>query len=141
MNELDELLKRFALTESGIQKIQKEIIDFFAANIKPHSSPQVIILGAGKTELEKVALRELHHDAVINNADNYRDYHPQVAIIKKYYEPWYPKLTAPYAQRWALGLHAYYRELKLSYTLETTLRDGKKNKRNHPAFKIRWLPR
>ncbi len=130
MTELEQLLARFALPEKEVALLQQKINEYYTRNIHPSSHPRVVILGAqpgaGKTELQNIALRQLEHNAVINNADDYRDFHPQAHLIKQHHERYYPELTASYAQHWAVGLQHYCRENGLSYTLETTLRDGKR---------------
>jgi predicted ABC-type ATPase len=92
------------------------------------SNPTVIILGgqpgAGKTELEKLALKELGGHVISCNADLFRDYHPKAEEIKNNYEAYYPEITAKYAQDWNNGLRRYCEANRLNYILETTFSSG-----------------
>jgi len=92
------------------------------------SNPTVIVLGgqpgAGKTELEKLALKELGGHVISCNADLFRDYHPKAEEIKNNYEAYYPEITAKYAQDWNNGLRRYCEANRLNYILETTFSSG-----------------
>lgn len=64
--------------------------------------PVVVIIGAqpgaGKTQLEDLAQKELGGNVVNCNADLFRDFHPRGEEIKHKFEAYYPELTSGYAQ-------------------------------------------
>ncbi|MBB5441086.1 hypothetical protein HDC92_004791 [Pedobacter sp. AK017] len=88
----------------------------------------VIILGgqpgAGKSELERIARKELGQNVVSCNADIFRDYHPEAEKIKAKHESYYPELTSEYAQAWNNGLRAYCEANRMNFILETTFSSG-----------------
>jgi len=118
----------YTIPPAEFNTIQEDIIYDFTHGIDPALNPTVIILGgqpgAGKTELEKLALKELGGRAIICNADLFRDYHPDAEEIKNKYEAYYPELTAKYAQDWNNGLRSYCEANRLNYILETTFSSG-----------------
>jgi predicted ABC-type ATPase len=125
---LSFLIEKYALSEDEFNDIFKTIIRIYTAGILPVNNPTVIILGAqpgaGKTELQGEAELRLLNNAVICNADNFRDFHPLFKEIKRYYEDEYPIITANCAQRWNDMLCLYCQEHKLNYILETTFSSG-----------------
>ena len=80
--------------------------------------------GAGKSELERIARKELGQNVVNCNADIFRDYHPDVEKIKAKHESYYPEITAEYAQGWNNGLRAYCEANRMNFILETTFSSG-----------------
>ncbi len=88
----------------------------------------VIILGgqpgAGKSELERIARKELGQNVVGCNADIFRDYHPDAEKIKAKHESYYPEVTAEHAQAWNNGLRAYCEANRMNFILETTFSSG-----------------
>lgn len=118
----------YAVTPDEFNLIQGDIIDDLTRGILPSGSPTVIVLGgqpgAGKTELEKLAIKELGGQAISCNADLFRDYHPKAEEIKNRYETYYPEITVKYAHDWNNGLRGYCEANRLNYILETTFSSG-----------------
>jgi predicted ABC-type ATPase len=125
-----ELHKRYELPPDKYQSSLQEIIRSYASRKKQSDKPTLIILGgqpgAGKTELQLVAEYNLLHNAVVCNADLFRDAHPMAVQIKKNYPELYPQITAEYARRWNDDLCEYCRANKLNYILETTFSSGER---------------
>lgn len=117
-----------AVTRDEFNLIQGDIIDDLTGGILPSGSPTVIILGgqpgAGKTELEKLVIKELGGQAISCNADLFRDYHPKAEEIKNRYETCYPEITVKYAHDWNNSLRGYCEANRLNYILETTFSSG-----------------
>ena len=128
MPTLEEIEKLYHLDDKLRDIIGKIIIDTFTAGVKPVEKPTAIILGgqpgSGKSELITQAQSILGKNAVICNADDYRDYHPQSDDIKKNHEEFYPDITVKYSQPWNNQLKNYCEEQRLNYTLETTFSSG-----------------
>lgn len=80
--------------------------------------------GAGKSELERLARKELGQNVINCNADIFRDYHPDAEKIKAKHESYYPEITAEYAQAWNKGLREYCEANRMNYILETTFSSG-----------------
>lgn len=125
---LKKLRQQYALTEEVFNIILRKIIKRYTYGTTPVDSPALIILGAqpgaGKTELQKEAELKLFKNAVICNADNFRDFHPSALEIKKNHPIQYPDITAEYAQRWNDELCKHCLANHLNYILETTFRSG-----------------
>lgn len=118
----------YTLGTTKFNTIQEDIIYDFTYGINPALNPIVIILGgqpgAGKTELEKLSLKELGGHVIVCNADLFRDYHPNAEEIKNRYEAYYPEITAKFAREWNNGLRSYCEANRLNYILETTFSSG-----------------
>ncbi|SFW27032.1 Predicted ABC-type ATPase [Sinomicrobium oceani] len=129
LDKLTQLQQQYALTEKDFETILQIIIRTHTQGITLSKTPTVIILGAqpgaGKTELQKEAEYSLLKNAVICNADNFRDYHPLADEIKRKHPVYYPDITAKYSKRWNDELSRYCREHRLNYILETTFASGK----------------
>ncbi|GAA4930261.1 zeta toxin family protein [Mucilaginibacter defluvii] len=125
---LNKLKEKFALTDKAFQKLFHGIIKAHTLGVTPAEVPTLIIIGAqpgaGKTELQKHAELKLSKNAVLCNADNFRDVHPFSKDIKQFHPDDYASLTAEYAQRWNDELCKYCLDHKLNYILETTFRSG-----------------
>jgi len=128
MPALEELEKVYHLNDKQNEAIGKIIIENFTAGVTPVESPVAIILGgqpgSGKSELITQAQALTGKNAVICNADDYRDYHPKSDEIKAKYEEFYPDLTVKYSQPWNNLLKGYCEENRLNFILETTFSSG-----------------
>jgi hypothetical protein len=69
-------------------------------------------------------LQWLNDDAVICNADEYRNYHPQFKEIATLHEKAYPEITAEYSKPWNDGLKSHCETRRFNYILETTFSSG-----------------
>ena len=122
------LKQQYALSEDQSKAIIAKIINDYTRRSLPSSHPTLVILGAqpgaGKTELQEIAELKLLKNAVVCNADNFRDYHPLAFKIKKEHPKEYPAITVEYAHQWNDQLCRYCIEHKLNYILETTFRAG-----------------
>ncbi|MHA4740678.1 zeta toxin family protein [Dyadobacter sp. MSC1_007] len=127
---LQKLIAKYELSEADYQEILQDIIRDTTYKRTRSEKPTVVILGAqpgaGKTELQKEAESQLAGNAVICNADNLRDYHPQAHEIKKDHPRFYPDITAPLAQRWNDSLVKHCVDKKLNFILETTFSSGRR---------------
>ncbi|TSJ39698.1 hypothetical protein FO440_18340 [Mucilaginibacter corticis] len=121
---------QYYLSVTDFNILQRGVIELYTKGIKPSKTPTVIILGAqpgaGKTELEILAVEELACNVVVCNADTLRDFHPKAQEIKRNFEEFYPEITAQYAQEWNEGLRSYCEANRLNYILETTFSSGHK---------------
>ncbi|KQS32459.1 zeta toxin family protein [Pedobacter sp. Leaf194] len=130
MDQLEELREKFRLSDREKAILSEIIIGDFTKNIKAEEKPVAIILGgqpgSGKSELTTAALKMLKGNAVICNADEYRDYHPKAEEIKENHEEFYPELTVDYSQPWNNELRAYCEGHKLNFILETTFSSGQR---------------
>jgi predicted ABC-type ATPase len=126
--ELDGLKKDYAATSSDVNKIADRIIKNLTAGITSHKQPKVVILGgqpgSGKGELTTQAQTVVSVNAVICNADDFRDLHPFASQIKKQHESLFPDLTAEFAQECNNRLRQYCEDHKFNYILETTFSSG-----------------
>jgi predicted ABC-type ATPase len=126
--QLDELKKKYRLSEEEADDTLKLIIKRLTYGVHTSKNPTVIIIGGqpgcGKTELQRIAENELNNDVVICNGDNLRDFHPQIKEIKLLYEGQFPAITVEMAHQWNNALCQYCRENKLNYILETTFASG-----------------
>jgi len=128
MPTLEELEKVYHLNDKQREAIAGKIIEDFTAGVTHVENPVAIILGgqpgSGKSELITQAQAITGKNAVICNADDYRDYHPKSDEIKANYEEFYPALTVKYSQPWNNLLKGYCEENRLNFILETTFSSG-----------------
>jgi hypothetical protein len=84
--KLEVLKKEYAVSSSTVDKIADRIIKNLTAGITSHKQPKVVILGgqpgAGKGELTTQAQTVVSENAVICNADDFRDLHPFATQLK-----------------------------------------------------------
>jgi predicted ABC-type ATPase len=136
---LQKLIAKYELSEADYQEILQDIIRDTTYKRAASEKPTAIILGAqpgaGKTELQKEAESKLAGNAVICNADNFRDYHPLAHEMKRDHPSFYPDITAPLAQRWNNSLVKHCVEKKFSFILETTFYSGPKLNQTIYSFK------
>jgi predicted ABC-type ATPase len=136
---IKELHEIYKLTDEEKEKISKRIINQYTQGVQPSTSPVVVILGgqpgSGKSQLITIAQKRLNNNAVICNADDYRDFHPKSEEIKRKYEKHYPDITVKYSQPWNAILQSYCEERKLNYILETTFSSG--NQMNETITRIK----
>lgn len=128
MPTFEELEKVYHLDDKQREAIGKIIIENFTTGVMPAENPLAIILGgqpgSGKSELITQAQALTGKNAVICNADDYRDYHPMSDEIKAKHEEFYPGLTVKYSQPWNNLLTGYCEENRLNFILETTFSSG-----------------
>jgi predicted ABC-type ATPase len=136
---LQKLIAKYELSEADYQEILQDIIRDTTYKRTRSEKPTVIILGAqpgaGKTELQKEAESQLAGNAVICNADNFRDYHPLAHEIKRDHPSFYPDVTAALAQRWNDSLVKHCVVEKLNFILETTFSSGRRLNQTIYSFK------
>lgn len=136
---LQELIAKYQLSESDYQEILRDIIRDATYKKTTSSKPTVVILGAqpgaGKTELQKEAELQLNRNAVICNADNFRDYHPLASEIKRDYPGFYPDITVQLAQRWNDSLVKHCVDNKFDFILETTFSSRSRLNQTIQSFK------
>ncbi|MDQ8015083.1 MAG: zeta toxin family protein [Flavobacterium nitrogenifigens] len=139
--ELEQLKKRYKISNYLFEQIAQGIIQQYTNGYSSNPSPTAIITGAqpgaGKTELQKLAEHKLNANIVICNADNFRDFHPSAQEIKSKYPEQYPELTAIYAQKWNDLLSQYRRDNQLNYILETTFSSGQRL--NETIFELKIM--
>jgi predicted ABC-type ATPase len=128
MTRIEEIERLYQLSESENERIGALIIEDFTEGVTSVDAPMAIVLGgqpgSGKSELITQAQVVTGKNAVICNADDYRDYHPKSKEIKKNYEEYYPEITVKYSQPWNNRLKEYCETNRLSYILETTFSSG-----------------
>ncbi len=128
MNVLDDLLNKYSLDYSEFNKIQSYIIELYSSSCFPVENPTCIILGgqpgSGKTELEKIAFKNLKYNSIICNVDNLKEFHPKSFEIKKRYPDYFTEITSKYAHNWNLALRNHCIQNNLNFILETTLNSG-----------------
>jgi predicted ABC-type ATPase len=136
---LQKLIAKYELSESDYQEILQDIIRDATYKRITSENPTAVILGAqpgaGKTELQKEAESQLAGNAVICNADNFRDYHPLAREIKRDHPSLYPEITAPLAQRWNDSLVKHCVDKGFNFILETTFSSGRKLNQTIYSFK------
>ena len=125
---LEVLKKEYAVSPSTVDKIADRIIKNLTAGIALNKQPKVVILGgqpgSGKGELTTQAQTVVSANAVICNADDFRDLHPFATQIKTEHENLFPDLTADFAQECNNRLRQYCEDHKFNYILETTFSSG-----------------
>ena len=125
---IEELKDKYKLSKEEFEHVQERLIKRATEKVTTTNNPIVIIIGgqpgAGKTQLQLSAEKSLNQNAVICNADNFRDYHPLAKEYRKKYPQYYAEISAPYSHLWTLALQKHCREKKLNYILETTLQNG-----------------
>ncbi len=118
----------YALSDSAFEKAQLYIIDNHRGNLTPAENPVAVIIGAqpgaGKSELETIAQKELGRNVMVCNLDALRDFHPDAETIKRKHEAYYPDITGDYAWKWRAGLMDYCVENRLNFIMEVTFADG-----------------
>lgn len=128
MATLEEIQNLYRLDDKQNKIIGNLIIEDYTRGITPVENPIVIILGgqpgAGKSELITQAQSMIGKNAVICNADDYRDYHPKSDEIKQKHEAYYPEITVTYSQPWNNRLKAHCEANRFNYILETTFSSG-----------------
>jgi hypothetical protein len=128
MLTFEEVEKLYLLDDKQREIIGNIIIETFTADVSPVKAPVAIILGgqpgSGKSELITQAQAVIGKNAVICNADDYRDYHPKSDDIKRDYEDYYPDITVKYSQPWNNKLKIYCEDNRLNFILETTFSSG-----------------
>ncbi len=127
---IDELKSQYKLQSEIFWITQREIIETFTRYIFPVNQPVAIILGgqpgSGKSELIGKAQILLKNNAVVCNADLYREFHPDYEEIITYHEGDYPEITAKVAQDWNDGLRAHCEQHQLNFIMETTFSSGER---------------
>jgi len=128
MEHLDALKAFYRLPEQEFNIIQARVIKKYTRNKTPVSKPTAIIIGgqpgSGKSELIIEALHLLKDNAVVCNADDFRDFHPKADEIKQMHERFYPEITADYSQPWNDALMEHCENNGFNYILETTFSSG-----------------
>lgn len=118
----------YALSESAFDRVQQYIIYDYRGNLTSTENPVAVIIGAqpgaGKSELQAIAQKELGGNVMICNLDALRDFHPDAETIKRKHEAYYPDITGDYAWKWRVGLMDYCVENRLNFIVEVTFADG-----------------
>ncbi len=130
MMQLDALRIAYKLSENEINTLQARIIKKYTRNKTPVEPPTAVIIGgqpgSGKSELIIQALNLFRNNAVVCNADDYRDFHPKADEIKREHEKYYPEITVAYSQPWNNGLRDHCEKNRFNYILETTFSSGER---------------
>ena len=110
---IEELKDKYKLSKEEFEHVQERLIKRATEKVTTTNDPIVIIIGgqpgAGKTQLQLSAEKSLNQNAVICNADNFRDYHPLAKEYRKKYPQYYAEISAPYSHLWTLALQKHCR--------------------------------
>jgi predicted ABC-type ATPase len=94
----------FPISEEDDKAISRMIIEDRASGFSSYNKPLFFLNagqpGCGKTELNNITKANIEDDILECNADDLRDYHPNVAQILAEYEVDYPTITWEPACRW-----------------------------------------
>lgn len=128
MNDIDLLKEKYKLSDNEYSDIERNIIKFYTEFVDSVKNPLAVILGgqpgAGKSELEKVAMNNLDRNAVVCNVDNLKDWHPKASEVKNLYPEKFSEIIGPAAHLWNLSLRNHCVDHKLNFILETTFSDA-----------------
>lgn len=128
MNYIEDIKRKYAISEQDSQDISQLIIQAYAYGIKSVDDPCAIYIGgqpgSGKSCLQINALDNLSNNSVICDIDNFRDFHPHAADIKKNHELMLGEITNDNVRKWCDDLRKYCQQNKLNYIQEISLRDG-----------------
>lgn len=116
--------KEFEINKIQKVELQTEIISYATENKTQVEKPQAIIIGgqagAGKTALQKETEIHLKNNLVVCNSDDWREFHPQIELIKHKHESDYANITGRDADKWNRGLASCCIQHGYNFLFETT---------------------
>lgn len=106
---LEDIMKKYKLSEEEHNKIGKEIEQIMLFNKFPVKNPTAIINiappASGKTGLNGYAEKQfIDNNVVIINSDELKPFHPQIDEIAKLYPEFYTKITDQESNTWTSNL-------------------------------------
>ena len=127
---LEEVSKRYKLTEEESMKISSLINEIMLSNKKAVSKPTAIIdiapPGSGKTGLNGFGLQQFKDgNVVIINSDELKPFHPKIDEIAKKYPQYYTKVTNQESNLWTDRLFDEAIEKRYNVIFEGTGRNLK----------------
>ena len=127
---LEEVSKRYKLTEEESMKISSLINEIMLSNKKAVSKPTAIIdiapPGSGKTGLNGFGLQQFKdRNVVIINSDELKPFHPKIDEIAKKYPQYYTKVTNQESNLWTDRLFDEAIEKRYNVIFEGTGRNLK----------------
>ena len=107
--ELEEVCKRFKLSDEEHNKIGNNINEIMLSGKIPSNNPIAIINiappGSGKTGLNGMAVNQFaDNNVVVINSDELKPFHPQIDEIAKLYPQYYTKVTNQESNQWTDSL-------------------------------------
>ena len=109
MEELEEIKKRYKLTNEEHDEIQQAILRIWFDDKFPVENPKAIIdiapPASGKTGLNGFGKDQLNdNNVVIMNSDEYKPFHPKVDEIARLYPQYFTKITDQESNTWTSTL-------------------------------------
>lgn len=124
--EIQELQKRYKLTEEEYQEYYKKVNVVFTTGKKREEHPKLVFVagqaGAGKSRLTPLVKEELQYNAVVSDYDVVRTLHPKYDIALKEVPQNVHLALLPDADRANEDLRHYCRDNSLNLIYEGTMR-------------------
>lgn len=105
MEDIEEVKKRYKLSDEQHNEIEKSIMSIMFYNKYPTDNPQAIIdiapPASGKTGLNSYGYKQFKdNNVIVINSDELKPYHPKVDEIAKLYPQYYTKVTDQESNSW-----------------------------------------
>lgn len=105
MEDIEEVKKRYKLSDEQHNEIEKLIMNIMFYNKYPTENPQAIIdiapPASGKTGLNGYGCKKFKdNNVIVINSDELKPYHPKVDEIAKLYPQYYTKVTDQESNSW-----------------------------------------
>lgn len=130
MEDIEEIMKKYKLSESEHNRIEKEIKRIMLYNKFPVEHPKAIIdiapPASGKTGLNGYGMQQfVNNNVVVINSDELKPFHPKVDEIAKMYPEYFTKITDQESNTWTSSLFEEALSKKYNVIFEGTGRNAR----------------